>query len=105
MFADVEPTNTIPLPSQKANKKKGTTRLTVDLPNPGELTASGGPIKTASAGAAAVGPLTLLLRPTKSAKKRLRNAGKAKGTVTLSYTPSFGLTATRTVKVKLKKNS
>jgi hypothetical protein len=119
LFADVEPTNTLPEPSLKRNKKKGTAQLTVDLPNPGELrvgpagafsglasiAAKSGLIKPLTTPATAPGLATLTLRPTKATKRRLREKGKAKGSVTLSYTPSFGVTATRAVKVKLKRKS
>jgi hypothetical protein len=105
--AVVAPTNAFTLGDVKRNKKKGTATLTVDVPNPGELTASG---KGASASGAAVtskavtaGPAQLLIRATGKKKRKLKAKGKVKLNLAVNYTPTGGDLASQSIKVKLKK--
>lgn len=48
----VEPSNAITVGQITRNKKKGTSTITVDVPNPGELAGSGNGVKASSAGRA-----------------------------------------------------
>jgi hypothetical protein len=98
----VEPTAQFTLVGTKTQAKKGTATVTATLPNPGVLGATGSHVKSASITAAAPGDVTLKLFPTKAAKKRLKKKGKSGGSVALTFMPSFGAAATRTVAVKLK---
>jgi hypothetical protein len=115
LSAEIEPTNTLTATAKPT--KKGTSVLTARLPNPGTVSvgpaaaanagragaaAARSPVKTAVKAAAGPGDLQLTLRPTKRSKKRLGEKGKAAGPVTLSYTPSFGIPSTQTLKIKLK---
>jgi hypothetical protein len=85
------------------NKKKGNAKLTVTVPGSGALTVTGKGLKTTGASPSAAGDLTLTLKASGKAKKRLAKSGKAKLNVTLSWTPTGGSAATQTDKVKLKK--
>ena len=103
------PSNSFTLGKPKLNKKKGTTTLTVNVPNPGELTGSGNGAKVASAGRAVIsksvgaGPAHLLIKAVGKKKKKLKKKGKVKLNVFVTYTPTGGDPNTQSVKVKLKK--
>jgi hypothetical protein len=104
---NIKPTNTFKLGAITRNKKKGTATLTVNVPNPGELTGSGMGVN--AAGAALIsktvspGSAQLLIKATGKKKKKLNQRGKVKLTVGVTYTPTGGDPATQSVKVKLKK--
>jgi hypothetical protein len=100
--ADVEPTSSFSVTKVAKQAKRGTAAVTVSLPNPGRLEAAAGLTQPASATLAGPGEATLILKPAKRARKRLRRKGKAAGPVPLTYTPSFGTASTRTVGVGLK---
>ena len=107
--AVLNPTNTFTLGAITRNKKKGTATLTVaDLPNPGELTASGKGVNTASVAtiskAVTPGAATLLIKAKGKKKRKLNDTGKVKLNATISYTPTGGTASTHSRKVKLKKN-
>jgi hypothetical protein len=103
------PSNAFTLGNTTRNKKKGTATLTVDVPNPGELTVSGNGVKAASAGRAetskevGAGPAQLLIKAKGKKRKKLNETGKVKLNVAITYTPSNGDPATQSVKVKLRK--
>lgn len=103
------PTNTFTLGAIARNKKKGTATITVDVPNPGELTASGKGVKASSAAGAvisksvAAGPVKLLIKAKGKKKRTLNETGQVKLKVAVTYTPTGGDPSTRSVKVKLKK--
>ena len=90
------------------NKKKGIATLTVNVPNPGELTGSGNGVKASSAGAVisksvGAGQAQLLIKAQGKKKKQLNQKGKVKLSVAVTYTPTSGDPSTQSVKVKLKK--
>jgi hypothetical protein len=92
------------------NKKKGTATLTVDVPNPGELTGSGKGVKVASAAGAvtsktvsAPGAVTLTIKAKGKKKRKLNETGKVKVKPTITYTPAGGDPSAQSIKVKLKK--
>jgi hypothetical protein len=105
-----EPTNTVTVGTTSFNKKKGTATLNLNLPNPGDLTASGKGVKASSAGGAVVsksvgaGAAQLLIKAKGKQLKTLNQTGKVKLKVAITYTPANGSPGTQSVKVKLKKN-
>jgi hypothetical protein len=105
--ATLEPTNTITFGKTRRNKKKGTATVTVNVPNPGELTASGKGVKAAGVTSKAVsgpGSAKLVLKAKGKKKRKLNDTGKVKLNATISYTPTGGAASTQSRKVKLKKN-
>lgn len=107
--ADLVPTNTIGVGATQRNKKKGTATLSLTLPNPGDLSASGNGVRAASARGAVIsksvgaGAAQLLIKATGKKKRTLNKTGKVKANVTITYTPTNGDPGTRSVKVKLIK--
>jgi hypothetical protein len=108
--AELTPTNTFTLGAITRNKKKGTARQRVTVPNPGTLRVSGKDVKAASAGAraavtvpAAGGTVQLPIRAKGKRKRELNSTGKVKVKPTITYTPSGGTPLTRKPKVKLLK--
>ncbi len=104
------PTNSFTLGGVKRNKKKGTAKLTVQVPNPGTLTASGKGVKLASAGGAVVsttvtapGEVRLPIKATGKKKKKLKQKGKVQVKPTITYTPTGGDPSSQSIKLKLKK--
>ena len=103
------PLNAFTPGSVKRNKKKGTATLTVNVPNPGELTGSGNGAKVASAGRAAIskavspGNAQLLIKAKGKKQRKLDERGKVKLNVAVTYTPTGGDPSTQSLKVKLKK--
>jgi hypothetical protein len=106
--AVLEPSNTLTFGAITRNKKKGTATITVDVPNPGELIASGNGVKASLAGAVisksvGAGQAQLLIKAKGKKKRKLNETGKVKLNVAITYTPTGGDPATQSVKVKLKK--
>ncbi len=99
--ADIEPTSTVTVAKPKADKK-GTATLTVTVPNPGALAVTGRLVKSATAAPTAPGLVELKLRPTPKTRARLREKGKARGRVQVSFTPSFGQASSQSVRLKLR---
>jgi hypothetical protein len=101
--ADIEPLNDVTLFKPRQNKKKGTSRVTVRLPNAGTLAIGGGPVRPQTLTATQPGPVELVLAPTKKAKKRLKQKGKASGSVAFTFTPDFGAPSTEPLSLTLKR--
>jgi hypothetical protein len=103
----VKPTNAFTLGTTTRNKKKGTATLTVNAPNPGELSGSGNDAKVASAAVTSksvgAGPAQLLIKAKGKKKRKLNETGKVKLKVAITYTPTGGDPSTQSIKVKLKK--
>lgn len=89
------------------NKKKGTGKLAINVPGPGTLTAvSKGnrkTIKTVTLTATAAGALQVPLNPTGFGRKALKNKGKLKAQLEVTFTPTGGAPNTQLYKVTLKK--
>jgi hypothetical protein len=107
--AVVNPLNSFTLGKAKLNKDKGIATVTANVPNPGELTASGKGVK--SSGAAVIsktvrapGRVKLKIRAKGKKKQKLNDTGKVKLKAKIRYTPTGGTANTRSKKVKLKKN-
>jgi hypothetical protein len=105
--AVIEPTNTFTLGSTTRNKKKGTATLTVNLPNPGELTAFGKGVSAAGAAviskAVTAGTASLRIKAKGKKKRKLNDTGKVKLNAAITFTPTGGDPNTQSRKVKLKK--
>lgn len=127
--ADIEPTSAFTI--EKVQKlKKSRLRVTVDLPNPGTLTAGDSRdastasaaakkkkkkkknfLRRSTATATAPGQVTLIVRATKAARKALKRKfkktgnkkAKVKAKLKLSFTPPFGAPATNVTKAKLRR--
>jgi hypothetical protein len=88
----------------RKNKRKGTAKLTVNVPGPGGLDlAMTKKVKGADVQAAAGGPVQLTVRPKGKAKEKLNEIGKAKVNAKVTYTPEGGEPNTESKKVGLKK--
>jgi hypothetical protein len=108
--AELVPTNTFSFGATVRNKKKGTATVTVNVPNPGQLTLSGNGVKAATAArafaAAAVtapGSAKLLVKATGKKRKQLNRTGKVKVTPSITFTPTGGDPTTQALHLKLKK--
>ena len=92
----------------KRNRKRGTARLPVDIPGAGKVAVSGKGIKPASvpagASASAVAhssATTVLIRPKAKVRRKLNRRGRARVTVSVTYTRSGLDPVTKTVKLTL----
>jgi hypothetical protein len=108
--AEFVPSNAFTLGKAKRNKKKGTATLTVDVPNPGQLTGSGKGVKVASAAGAVIsktvtapGAVKLTVKAKGKQRKTLNETGKVKLKPKITYTPTGGDPNTQSRKLKLKK--
>jgi Bacterial Ig domain len=88
----------------KKNKRKGTAKLTVKVPGPGELDlAKTKKVKQKDKRADAVGQEKLRIKPRRAAKQKLAAQGKAKVNAKVTYTPHGGSPNTEDKKIKLVK--
>ncbi|MFN2612677.1 MAG: hypothetical protein ABR536_04825 [Solirubrobacterales bacterium] len=101
--AVVAPSNAFTLGAVRRNKKKGTATLTVNVPNPGTVALSGKGIKPASAVSSAPGDVRLQIKATGKKRRKLNELGKVKVNPSVTYTPTGGVAATQSRKVKLRK--
>jgi hypothetical protein len=100
--------NSFTVQGTQRNKKKGTETITLNLPNPGELSATGNGAKVSSATAQSsksvgAGAATLVVKAQGKKRRKLNQTGKVKLSLTIAYTPTGGTTGTQSLKVKLKK--
>jgi hypothetical protein len=105
--ASFVPDNTFTRGNVKRNKNKGTATVTLNLPNPGKLTGSGGGAKVAAGAATsktvAAGRAKLVIRAKGKRKATLNETGKVKVKPTITYTPTGGEPGTQKLKLKLLK--
>jgi Tol biopolymer transport system component len=95
------PSNEFSFGKVKRNTKRGTGKLTVNVPGPGALSLATKDVKPASTRATSAGPVKFLLKPKAKVKAKLERKGKARVKVSVSYTPDNGDQKTKTTKVKL----
>lgn len=86
------------------NRQKGTATLTVNAGSPGNLTLSGKRIKRQSKTVSAAGKVRLLIKAKGKAAKKLRENGKAKVKIGVTYTPTGGMPAIAEKSVTLRLN-
>jgi hypothetical protein len=99
--AVVSPSNSFTVSKGKPKRKKGTVALTIDAPNPGDLTLSGNGVKAAATTVAAPASGTLLVRAQGKKRKKLNKAGKVKVQASVTFTPTGGDPSTQSLTVKL----
>jgi streptogramin lyase len=98
------PENDFEFGKVKKNKKKGTAKLTVVVPGPGEVElAKTKKVKGDEERAEAAGEVKLLVKPGGKAKGKLKDRGKVKVEAEVTYTPTGGTPNTEDKKLKLVK--
>jgi sugar lactone lactonase YvrE len=98
------PSNAFSFGPSKANKKKGTLTVEVDVSGPGTLTATAGPkIAAAVPQPSAAGAAQIALKATGRGVKSLAKTGKLKGTLSVTFTPPNGDPNTQSEPVQLAK--
>jgi hypothetical protein len=98
------PSNEFAFGNVKKNKKRGTAKLTVKVPGPGELAlAKNAKVKGRQRGADAAGKQKLAIKPRRKAKKKLAARGNAKVRAEVTFTPDGGEPNTQTRRVRLVK--
>jgi hypothetical protein len=98
------PSNEFSFGKVKKNKRKGTAKLTVNVPGPGELDlAKTKKVKADEESVEAAGKKKLSVRPKGKAKRNLNNRGKAKVRANVTYTPTGGTPNTESKRIKLVK--
>ena len=86
-------------PGGSEGRKNGSVELSVEIPGPGELLATGKKLEPASATASASGVVELVLKPSKKTMKKLRKGKRVKAALDVVYTPTGGTSATKTADV------
>jgi hypothetical protein len=103
--ATVDPSNKVEFQAPVLNKKKGTAMLPLHVPNAGTLgygIMAGtvhGPASTS-----AEGDVSLIVKATRRARRKLNETGKVKETVLVTFTPTFGTPLQVSHTFKLRKN-
>ncbi|MGH2963234.1 MAG: NHL repeat-containing protein [Solirubrobacterales bacterium] len=99
-----EPSNEFSFGKVKKNKRKGTAKLTVEVPGPGELElARTKKLKRSGEDAEAARKVKLTIRSRGMARKRLDAQGKARVNARVAYIPTGGEPNTKSKRIKLKK--
>jgi virginiamycin B lyase len=99
-----EPLNDISFGKVKKNQRKGTAKLTVNVPGAGELElAKTKKVKPDDESAEDAGKEKLSIKPKGKAKKKLNRKGKAKMKAEVTFTPDGGTPNTEDKKIKLVK--
>ncbi len=97
----VVPSNSFKFGKVKLNKRKGTAKLQVTLPDTGTIVLAGRQIKTVRRGVLAAGTVGLTITPTGKLAHKLKLTGKAKATAKVTFTPTGGSAKTETKPLKL----
>jgi hypothetical protein len=104
--AEVEVTNAFSFGAMTRNKKKGRGTAIVHAAGPGSFALSGRGLKAQQAPLGnTVGDVILQVIPKGKVKKKLRQRGKARVTVSVTYTPDGGAAGTQSLKLKLLKKT
>jgi len=102
--AVVEPSNILTFGTVTRNKKKGSARIDMTVPNAGELVYSGdGLIITGPPQVSAPGDVQLIVKPIRRNRKRLARKGQLRVSFQVSFSPIQGLLRTTTEHLKLRK--
>jgi hypothetical protein len=102
--AVVQPTSAFALGGKSLNKGKGIAKLTVNVPNPGVLAASGNGVGSVEKTASAAGPVVIKIKAKGRKRAALDTSGKVKLRPTITFTPTGGDASEQSLKVKLKQN-
>jgi hypothetical protein len=98
------PSNGFSFGNVKKNNRKGTAKLTVEVPGSGELDlAKTKKVKADDEPGEDAGEEKLVIKPKGKAKKKLNAKGKAKVTANVTYAPDGGDPNTQSNKIKLVK--
>jgi DNA-binding beta-propeller fold protein YncE len=97
------PSNVFTLGNAKKNKKKGTAKLTVEVPGEGVLDLAGKNVKPATDETIDAGGVILPVKSTGRAKRKLKKKGKARVTLEVTFTPTGGAASTQDDRLKLVK--
>jgi hypothetical protein len=97
------PSNSFSFSDLDRNKKKGTAKLTVDIPNPGELDLSGKGLRKRNKSPDAAGDVVLKIKAKKNKLDRLEENGKVKVKPKVTFTPTGGDPSTQSRKLRLRK--
>jgi hypothetical protein len=100
--AEIEPTSAFTLLTAKP-RKGGKIKVTVNLPNPGRLSATGKGLHSHTTSVPAAGPFTLTVKPYFVTKRKLADGKKVKRKLKLTFTPTGGSAVAQAVKVKLRR--
>jgi hypothetical protein len=109
LTAVFDPSNAITVGATKLNRRKGTAKLTLTLPNPGALTVAGKGAKVTSAGhpvsgrAVGAGKIGLLVRAKGRKRRALNRTGRAPLKLSITYRPTNGNPGKRVKRLKLRK--
>jgi hypothetical protein len=87
----------------KRNRRKGTATLTIAIPEPGTIVASGKGIRKATVRAAKGGSVKVPLKAVGGSLKRLKAKGRLKAKLRIAYSPVGGDTSTQHHRVTLQK--
>ncbi len=102
--ATVSPVNDFSVGKTSRNRKKGTAKITFDVPNPGTLSGSGGGAKVSKAKTVAAGKATLKVKARGLKSRTLDRNGKLKLKLQVIYTPTGGDPKAKKIKLKLLKS-
>jgi hypothetical protein len=100
--ATPKPSNEFTIKKLKRNTEKGTAKLTVELPGPGDLELGGSKVKARSKDVDDAGAARLAVKAKGNAKEKLVDRGKVKVKLKVTFTPTGGDPNTETKKGKLK---
>jgi hypothetical protein len=95
------PSNGFQLGKPIVDKRKGTAKVKVVLPGPGQVTLTGKGVKSVAKQVKVAGPLILPIGPTGALATGLRHAGRGAATLKVTFTPSGGSAATKQLRVIL----
>jgi hypothetical protein len=103
------PDNTLAFGRTTRNKRNGKATLTVNVPNPGELSGSGKDVKVAGAPVTsrtvtAPGAVKLTIRAKGKSLRKLNDTGAVAVRPRITYTPTGGDLSSQSLKLTLKKN-
>jgi PKD domain len=87
----------------KKNRRKGTATLTVTIPEPGTLVASGRGIRKATVRSAKAGTVKVPLKAAGKGRKALNRKGRLKARLKVAYSPDGGDANSKQLRVTLEK--
>jgi hypothetical protein len=101
--AVVSPSNSFEFGKVKRDKKRGTAKLQVDVPNPGDLGLVGKGVEKDDRGIIDPRTVNLIVEAKGKKERKLERNGKVKVKLDVTFTPTDGDPRTRTKKLTLRK--